>query len=119
MKLCPFCAESIQNEAIRCKYCKSDLSSTAVLASEGASRTGKKIQETKCTCQACGHKWFYGKKDEIENVSNAMGNMGKGMMCCGGCFPALLIPDKKVVDLNKCPKCNSRAVIKEQVSYEV
>lgn len=79
----------------------------------------KQISETKCTCQSCGNIWHFGKTDEIENRSNAMQQMGKSMMCCTGCFPALLIPNKEIKDLNKCPKCGSRAVKKENVIHEI
>jgi len=79
----------------------------------------KEIQETKCTCQACGNVWFYGKTEKRDQDLNAMSNAGKGLMCCSGCTPALLIPDKKIIDLNKCPKCNSKAVKKEAVTHHV
>lgn len=79
----------------------------------------KQIRETKCTCSACGNVWFYGKEDSTIAVGNAMSNCGKSMMCCSGCFPAAFIPDKPVTDLNKCPKCNSRAITKEIVIHEV
>lgn len=77
------------------------------------------IQETRCTCQSCGHIWHYGKEESLEAAAGAMSNCGKSMMCCSGCFPALLIPDKPVADLNQCPRCHSRAVKKEIVSHEV
>jgi DNA-directed RNA polymerase subunit M/transcription elongation factor TFIIS len=77
------------------------------------------IRETKCTCQACNNVWFYGKQDKRQAVGSAMGNCGKSMMCCSGCAPALLIPDRQVVNLNKCPKCGSRAVVKEEIVHHV
>jgi hypothetical protein len=79
----------------------------------------KTITETRCTCAACGNVWHYGKADVLQNVGNAMQNAGTSMMCCTGCAPAILVPDKKVVDLNKCPKCGSTAVTKETVEHEV
>lgn len=82
-------------------------------------RTGKTVSETKCTCRACGKVWFYGKQESVQNASNAMANVGKGMMCCGGCVPALLIPDKKVTNLKKCPNCGSTAVLTEKVTHQV
>jgi DNA-directed RNA polymerase subunit RPC12/RpoP len=79
----------------------------------------RQITETKATCKACGNVWHYGKSDSLEQVGNASSNCGKSMMCCT-CSPlALLIPDKKITDLNKCPKCRSRAVEKEKVTHDV
>ncbi|MGB7957227.1 MAG: hypothetical protein WCF77_00065 [Minisyncoccia bacterium] len=79
----------------------------------------KAITETKCTCNQCGNVWYFGKKDKAAATGAAMANCGKSMMCCGGCAPALLIHDKKVTDLKQCPKCQSRNVKFEEVSYEV
>lgn len=79
----------------------------------------KKIQETKCTCGACGNVWHFGKTDQLENVGNAMNNLGKSMSCCTGCAPAVLIPNKKVVDLKRCPKCQSKNVKVEKIVHEV
>lgn len=82
-------------------------------------KTNKKIKETRCVCNACEHIWFYGKQDVLEQTGSSLQNCGKSMMCCGGCIPAIFIPDKKVVDLNKCPKCGSRAINKEEIIHEV
>jgi hypothetical protein len=79
----------------------------------------KKIKETKCICNACGHTWFYGKQDVLESTGAAMENLGKNLSCLSGCLPAVFIPDKKVIDLNKCPNCGSRAINKEEVIHEV
>ncbi|KKS12530.1 MAG: hypothetical protein UU67_C0051G0004 [Candidatus Daviesbacteria bacterium GW2011_GWB1_41_5] len=79
----------------------------------------KEVKETKCTCEACQNVWFYGKEEEKERKMNQIHNAGKAMACCGGCLPALLIKEKQVVDLDKCPKCGSRAVKKEVVTHNV
>ena len=79
----------------------------------------RKIKETRATCTACGNVWHYGKVEQLESAGAALENAGKAMMCCTGCVPAILIPDKKVVDLGKCPKCGSKAVTKETVEHEV
>ncbi len=88
---------------------------------EGAvAETEKKtIKETKCTCNACGKIWHYGKKDLSEQRSAQLANASKALMCCSGCWPALFIKDKKVSDLTQCPQCGSRNIKTEEVSYEV
>jgi predicted nucleic-acid-binding Zn-ribbon protein len=79
----------------------------------------RRIKETRVTCEACGNVWHYGKADELESANAALQNASKALLCCTGCLPAMLMPDKKVVDLSKCPKCGSRAVRKETVEHEV
>jgi hypothetical protein len=78
-----------------------------------------RISETKCTCAACGNIWYYGKAEALQNAGKAMQNAGKSMMCCTGSAPAAFIPDREVVDLNKCQKCGSRAVSKTVVTHDV
>ena len=77
------------------------------------------VRETRCTCSACGNVWYYGKEEVQKNNAAKMNQVGKAMMCCGGCFPALLIPNKEVVNLDKCSKCGSKAVRKEIVTHHV
>jgi predicted nucleic-acid-binding Zn-ribbon protein len=79
----------------------------------------RKIKETKCTCSACGNTWYYGKEEVSKNLGAAMENLGKDLTCLSGCMPAVFIPDKKVIDLDKCPKCGSKAIKKEEVIHEV
>lgn len=79
----------------------------------------KKIRETRVTCSSCGAVSHYGKADELQSTGAALSNAGKSMMCCTGCAPAALIPNQQAVDLNKCPKCGSRAISKEIVEHEV
>lgn len=77
------------------------------------------VTETKVTCKACGKVWYYGKQETGQNRSSAMQNCGKIGMCCS-CSPlALLIPDKEIKELDKCPKCGSRAIKKETITHNV
>lgn len=43
MKNCPYCAESIQESAVKCRYCGSSLRATALSREWYRSRRGKKI----------------------------------------------------------------------------
>jgi DNA-directed RNA polymerase subunit M/transcription elongation factor TFIIS len=79
----------------------------------------KEVKETKCTCNACGNVWYYGKQEILENTAAVMNNLSNAACCCSGCLPALLLPNKKIVDLNKCPKCGSHAIEKEEVTHVV
>ncbi|MBI2448247.1 hypothetical protein HYV44_01665 [Candidatus Microgenomates bacterium] len=79
----------------------------------------KIIKETKCSCSACGNIWFYGKQEAAQSCGESMENCGKSASCCSGCGPAAFIPDKKPLDLGKCPKCGSRAIKKEEITHEL
>lgn len=77
----------------------------------------KIIYETKVTCQSCGHISYYGKKEELDQISAANHKCMK-MACFCGCNPiAILFPDKEINDLNRCPQCNSIAIEKEVIKH--
>ena len=57
-----------------------------------------------------------------DNRSADLANASSALMCCGGCGPAAFIPNeqkRQEKNLNKCPKCNSSAVVKEEVVHEI
>lgn len=80
---------------------------------------GKTVTETKNTCESCGREWYFGKQDERDRKNAQLHNASKGLMCCGGCVPALLIKDKEVKELKQCPNCGSRAIKQEKVTHYV
>jgi hypothetical protein len=89
----------------------------------------KNIKETKCTCQICGNVWYYDKQEYLENKGQKMinsanqnSNCSSDLLCCSGCWPALFIPRAQQVpvkNLNKCPKCNSSAISREEVVHTI
>ena len=79
----------------------------------------KIITENKRTCTACGNVWYFGKQEGMDNALAAISNAGKSMSCCTGCLPAKALPNEKVVDYDKCPKCGSRAVKKEIIKHDI
>jgi hypothetical protein len=79
----------------------------------------KRIQETRCTCLACGKIWYYGKSEVLDDFGAKTRNLGKnisGFSCC--CWPMYYMPREKT-SLNQCPNCASKAIKKEQVIHEV
>ncbi len=86
----------------------------------------KKISETRCTCNSCGNIWHYGKKEEranvgraFENVANAGSDTATGCLTLGCCGGLQTNKQNKLMDLNRCPKCNSKNIKKEKVVHEI
>jgi hypothetical protein len=78
----------------------------------------KQIQETRCTCSACGKVWFFGKSDIYQSYSGKLRNAGKTISGCTCCWPMSYMSREKT-DLEKCPNCGSKAVKKEQIIHDV
>lgn len=78
----------------------------------------KMITETKCTCSACGNVFYYGKIDKY-----GQGCLMAEKNCVAGscpCFlPLAFLGNEQFKDFNKCPKCGSKAIKKEQITHEV
>lgn len=79
----------------------------------------KQVQETRCTCSACGNVWYYGKREVFHNAGNLLSNATKDLYACSCCFPLFFLQGKEVTDVNKCPNCGSRAIQKEQITHDV
>jgi hypothetical protein len=77
------------------------------------------MEETKCTCKACGNIWYYGKKEAIEAKLSGLNKFGDTLIRIGQGGMAWLIPENKKDLVNKCPRCNSSAIAKEQITHEV
>lgn len=76
------------------------------------------MKETKCTCQACGNIWYYGRKEAVEAKMAGLNKFGDTLLRIGQGGLAWLIPENNKQDItNKCPKCNSGAITKEEVNH--
>ncbi|MDD5738806.1 MAG: hypothetical protein PHY72_02700 [Candidatus Pacebacteria bacterium] len=116
----PIQKEDLGEDVYTCDKCGRDYGRGKEPNKEEEKVVKREIQETKCTCSACGNVWFYGKEDVAKEREKIRDNAGRAMACCGGCLlPMLLTPHREPIDLDKCPKCNSKAITKETVVHNV
>lgn len=93
--------------------------------SQGAEGASKKrvVKETRCTCNACGRVWYFGRADWDDELMA----LGTQLTCCGlGCLPGLLalpftnrFAGGALERKSRCPDCGSRAITIELVEHHV
>ena len=79
----------------------------------------KRIQETRCTCLACGRTWYYGKSEVFSDLAAKTRNFGKNISACSCCCWPMSYMSREKTGIDKCPNCGSKAVKKEQITHEV
>ena len=124
---CKQCGTLIDNEKSQfCPECGLSSDSTSFNQIEiipiDSNPVKRQIEETKCTCSGCGNIWFFGKKDvSVQQEKNCM--MMEKNACAGACPCCLPLAffgnEPRYNDPDKCPKCGSRAIKKEQIIHEV
>lgn len=123
MRKCPQCGAPNSLNRTSCYHCNAllpqdDQRTVQPRAPSPPAQRMKKVVETRCTCLSCGHVWHYGGQEVTQNVANAMENLGNACTfpCC--CLTSFM-PQRPVTDLNKCPKCGSKATECEKVEHDI
>jgi hypothetical protein len=73
MKKCPYCAEEILDEAIKCKHCKEKLTSSVVIDII-CNKCGETLDINKGWCTKCGSRHYSKASPHNFNISDLLNN---------------------------------------------
>lgn len=74
------------------------------------SEINRYVRETQGMCSVCKHVWHFNAKDVFAQTGKQMKNMGKDLLALGVFLPLSLLPNEQIQELERCPKCGTRAV---------
>jgi hypothetical protein len=136
--LCPNCKVSgnapanMEGKNVKCKACEfvfliekpkqNDFIPVDNIVHPIINQKVKIVEENRCTCTTCGHIWHYGAQEIAENTNKAIqsGIQACDQCTCPCCWAPSFMPEKpNPIDLNKCPKCGSKAVKVEKIKHNL
>ena len=68
------------------------------------------VWENRAQCNQCHHVWFFTEIDVLDAKAKSYKNAAKNLFALGAFLPLALIPDEKINDPKRCPKCGSRTI---------